>query len=323
MAIFSTNQNRQLYVANAYSATVDDTSAVGTIGGVKVIGEEGEKELFFLYKGADNTLKSDRIQLKNLGYAKAIAAADMVAPLKSVKVALDANVNGGAPVGGQDYILRINLRQWIGMSELDQYFKDAAVHAGASMTAAQFYTAMKDALDMAFARELGASKTSNPYFTFSADATGITITEKEQDWQLGTQSLERVQFDVVPTTIFFSGEDVEWGTVTDITPAKSAAVAGSTGIGNGKMVADLEYFCMGERGDQYRMVGWPNVIATKYLVDASKEYNMLELHFAFTDTGVNSYRSEKDITIVAEDASVLNSLISKINTEAGTNIATI
>ena len=319
MAVFSTNQNRQLYVANAYSATVDDTSAVGTIGGVKVV----DGALHFLYKGADNTLKSDYIQLKNLDYAKAVAAADMIAPLKSVKVALDANINGGAPVGGQDYVLRINFRQWIGMSELDQYVKDAAVHAGAGMTAAQLYTAMKNALDVAFARELGGSKTSNPYLSFSADATGITITEKEQDWQLGTQSLERVLFDVVPTTIFFSGEDVEWGTVTDITPAKSAAVAGSTGIGNGKYIADLEWFCMGERGDQYRMVGWPNVINTKYLVDASKEYNVLELHFAFTDTGVNSYRSEKDITIVAEDDSVLNSLISKINTEAGTNIATL
>jgi hypothetical protein len=80
---------------------------------------------------------------------------------------------------------------------------------------------------------------------------------------------------------------------------------------------------MGERGDQYRNMGWPNVIPTQYLVDASKEYNVLELHHAFTDQGVNSYRSEKDITIVAEDATVLNALINAINTAAGTNIATI
>ena len=84
-----------------------------------------------------------------------------------------------------------------------------------------------------------------------------------------------------------------------------------------------EYFCMGERGDQYRMMGWPNVITTKYLVDPAKEYNMLELHFAFTDTGVNSYRSEKDITIVAEDDAVLNSLIGAINSAAGLSIPTL
>lgn len=317
--VFSTNQNRQMYVANAYNATVDDTSAVGTIGGVKVV----DGVLHFLYKGADNSLKSDYIALKNLDYAKAIASADLVTPLKSVKVALDANVNGGAPVAGQDYILRINLRQWIGMSELDQYFKDGAVHATSSMSNAQFYQALKDSLDRNFSREIGASKTSNPYFTFTADASGLTITEKEQDWELGTQSLERVMFDVQPTTIFFSGEDVIWGEVTDITPDKASVTAGVDGIGNGKKIAELEYFCMGERGDQYRNVGWPNVVNTKYLVDATKEYNVLEIHFAFTDTGVNSYRSEKDITIVSDDASVINSLISEINSQANLSIATI
>jgi hypothetical protein len=80
---------------------------------------------------------------------------------------------------------------------------------------------------------------------------------------------------------------------------------------------------MGERGDQYRNMGWPNVIATTYLVDPSKEYNVLELHYAFTDTGVNSYRSEKDITIVAEDKAQLNALIGAINSEAGLSIDTL
>ena len=50
MAVFSTNQNRQLYVANAYSASVSDASAVGTIGGVKVV----DGILHFLYKGVED-----------------------------------------------------------------------------------------------------------------------------------------------------------------------------------------------------------------------------------------------------------------------------
>ena len=70
-------------------------------------------------------------------------------------------------------------------------------------------------------------------------------------------------------------------------------------------------------------MGYPNYIPTEYLVDPSKEYNALELHFAFRDQGVNSYRSEKDITIVAEDDAELNKLITAINTAAGLNIATI
>ena len=40
------------------------------------------------------------------------------------------------------------------------------------------------------------------------------------------------------------------------------------------------------------------------LCSVSKQYDVVELHYAFTDTGVNSYRSEKDITlVVATDAS--------------------
>ena len=328
MAVFSTNQNRHLYVANAYNASVSEASAVGTIGGVKVIGEGPEKDLVIFYKGPSSTLKSDHIQLKNLDYAKAFDAASMLSPLKKIKVVLDPNVNSGDVVVGQDYILRIDLLQWIGPSENYQYVKDAVVHATAAMFTdkKEFYKAMVAALNLSFSRELGANKTSNPYLEFSAGTAGsedgIYITEKEQERRLGVESLERVMFNVVPTTIY-TGVDEIWGAVSDITPSKASATAGVDAIGNGKKIADLEYFCMGERGDQYRNMGWPNVIPTQYLVDASKEYNVLELHHAFTDQGVNSYRSEKDITIVAEDATVLNALINAINTAAGTNIATI
>lgn len=322
MSVFSTSQNRHLYVANAYNASVSDASAVGTIGGVKVIGEGKDKELVFFYKGADNTLKSDYIKLENLNYVKAFAAADMIEPLKVVKVALDPEVNEGKVVVGQDYVLRITFRQWIGSAEVYQYVKDGVVHATSAMvsTPLKFYQAMADSLNLAFAREIGANKTSNPYLKFQAAADGLTITEKEQEWTLGTEAQERVLFDVNPTYVFVNGSDEIWGTVEDQTPAKSAAVAGSTGIGNGKKIADLEWFCMGERGDQYRNVGWPNVIPTKYLVDASKEYNALEIHFAFTDEGVNSYRSEKDITVVAEDKAVINGLIGAINSAADLEI---
>lgn len=322
MAVFSTTQNHHLYVAKAYNASVDDTSAVGTIGGVKVIGEGNEKELFFLYKGVDNTLKSDRIQLRNLDYAKAFAAADMVTPLKSYLITLDPNVNGGLPVAGQDYILRITFNQWIGGSDKDLYIKDGAVHAVSGMTAAQFYQKMVDSLNLSFSREIGASKTSNPYLAFSVN-NGIIIQEKPQNWSLGTEAQERVLYEPQPTTIFINGEDVIWGIAQNTTPDKASATVGVDAIGNGKQIADLEYFCMGERGDQYRNMGWPNVIATKYLVDETKEYNVLEFHHAFRDEGVNSYRSEKDITIVADDDAVLNALIGKINTEAGLNINTL
>jgi hypothetical protein len=153
------------------------------------------------------------------------------------------------------------------------------------------------------------------------------IEEVPQEWALGTKKARRIMFDVFCSTIYTCGDDVVWGTVTDTTPAKSAAVVGTNAVGNGQQIADLEWFCMGERGDQYRNVGWPNVIPTKYLVDPTQQYHVLELHYAFTDTGVNSYRTEKEITIVAPATTAgkkaLNDFIDALETATGLTIAGI
>ena len=323
MANYSVNQVHQLYVAKSYNATVNAESAAGTIGNVKTVDDIRGKEMFFNYKGVESVLTSDFIQIHNIGYAKAIKAADMVTVMKKVKIALKSNVAGGEVVSGQDYVLSINFKNFFSSGDASQYFKDAAVHGTSGMTAAQFYTKMVESLNAAFSREPGANKTSNPYVKFTSDANGLYIEEKPQEWELGTKKARRIMFDVFCSTIYTGGEDLVWGEVTDVTPAKSAAVVGTNAVGNGQQIADLEWFCMGERGDQYRMKGWPHVIPTKYLVDPTKQYNVLELHYAFTDTGVNSYRTEKEITIVAEDASVLNSLIGAINAATGLEIATL
>jgi hypothetical protein len=331
----TTNQNRQMYVASAYSATVNGSSATGTIGAVKAVDDVLGKEFYFLYKGADTVLKSDRIKIGTLGYAKAFKASDLIVPLKKVKIALDANINSGNPVSGQDYELTIHLPGFYTDSAIEDYYKYGVVHATAAMAADKklFYKAMVASLNANFSREVDATATSNPYLTFSAGTAGsedgIYITAKEPAWTLGTEQQRFIDFEALPQTIYTGGDDVIWGVVTDQTPTKANAVAGSTGVGNGKKIADLEYFCMGERGDQYRGMGFPNTIDTKYLVDPTKEYNVLELHFAFTDSGVNSYRSEKDITVVfpmgaaSHEYDQINAFIGAINSAAGTSIATL
>ena len=328
--VFSTNQNRHLFVvnsvlsiaANATSAAVAtalDGASVGNIA-VRCTSNGVEKELHFLYKGVNGVLKSDKIQVKNISYAKAIAAADMKVPLKKIEVELAAN-----PVAGQDYVLRINFKNFFGMSDEHQYFKDAAVRATTGMTKAQFMTAMVKALNLSFSREVGATTTSNPYLSFTVSGDKLVIEEKEQEWTLGTQKLERVNFEVQPTTIFDGVSDVIWAKQNATTGYYYTDVTSSNTnkIGNGKMIADLEWFCMGERGDQFRYMGYPNYIPTQYLVNPAAEYNVLEIHHAFTDTGVNSYKSEKDITIVATTPATINSIVSAINTATGLSIATL
>jgi len=91
-----------------------------------------------------------------------------------------------------------------------------------------------------------------------------------------------------------------YGTAKDTTGTGSTA--GVDYIGNGKRTADLEYFCMGERGDQYRNVGWPNVIHTAYMINNpsdTDEYDYLDIHYYFQGEGVRSDKSEKQLTLVA------------------------
>ena len=186
-------------------------------------------------------------------------------------------------------------------------------------------------------------ETENPYLKFEVSGSGnsakLVITEKPQDWTLGIGQQERVYFDVNPTQIYLDGDDPIWGVVADATPAlyvkkggngadkddlvpNSSLVAGTNALGNGHQIADLEWFCAGERGDIYRMAGYPNYIPTQYMVVPSEEYNVIEFHFAFTDEGVNSYRSEKDITIVSTDTAELDKLIDDLNTAADADLLT-
>ena len=334
MANFSVNQVRQFYVVlpgtnGGYQTSVATTSPAGTIGAVKKVEDILGDQIMFLYKGADKdtVLRSDLIPIKNIGYAKAIDAKDMVVVMKKVKVTLSSDVNGGSPVSGQDYVLGINFKNLFSSGDASQYYKDVAVHATANMTAAQFYTALKNAFDLAFSREDGATKTSNPYLTFTADANGFYIEEKPQEWTLGIKKARRIMWDMVVSTVYTGGDDFTWGVVTDVTPAKSAAVVGTNAVGNGQQIADLEWFAAGERGEQYRLQGWPNVIPTTYLVDATQQYHVLEIHYAFTDTGVNSYRTEKEITMVAPATTAgkaaLNGFIGALNDASGLEIATL
>ena len=159
--VSSLNQVRHLYVANAL---VTENKQLLNKGDLRIgtTSNTFQKEIYFQVKGYDTVLKSDYIPVKSIVYAKAIKAKDMEIHMKKVVVTLKNDVNGGNPIAGQDYILRINLRQFYGMSDQDQYFKDAAVRATKGMDATAFYKAMEESLNLCFSREVGANKESNP-----------------------------------------------------------------------------------------------------------------------------------------------------------------
>ena len=346
---YSVNQVRQLYVAKALKPS--HVLASDAAGSIAVKNDTAKNHLYFEYKGADNLMRSDLIDIKNILYAKATDANAMAHKLKAVTVTLDSDVNAGTPVAGQDYILRIAFRQYVGMSDEDQYFKYGMVHAYAGMDADEFYKVLALSIAKNFSREVvplikvevhsagttskggfdsagymvvtpttkdnGKSNTTNPYYatdTLVTDIDSIRITEVEQPWRLGVMAQTPVYFTVQPVAVMVNSDERIWATVTE----------GTNGtIGNGKEIADLEYFCMGERGDMYRGIGFPNNIVTTYLVDPTKTYYTFDIHYAYVGNNESVQKSEKDITIVCSDKTEFNKIVTAFNTATGLTISTI
>lgn len=335
MATFSTNQVRQLYVAKILKTS--RVLASDDAGSIAVKSDTAKNHMYFEYKGADNLMRSDLIDIKNLLYVKATDADDMAHKLRAVTVTLDSEVNA-APVAGQDYILRIAFKQYVGMSDEDQYFKYGMVHAYAGMTASDFYKKLALSLAKNFSREIvplvkfiltdsGDKAVPVDATTKESSLTGtykaLVIDEVEQPWRLGIMEQTPVYFEVQPVPVTVNGDERIWGKVEETGPAGT--------IANGKKIADLEYFCMGERGDMYRGVGYPNNIPTTYLVDPTVKYNVIDIHYAYVGSNESVQKSEKTITLVVPKVGATNSvsnklandIIKKINTATGLSIATL
>lgn len=412
MATFSTNQARQLYVAETLKTS--NVISTDTVGSIAVKSDTAKNHLYFEYMGAGGMLRSDLIDIKNIMYAKATDADDLAHELAKYKVTLDPNVNGGSPVAGQDYILRIAFRNYIGMSEEDQYFKYGMVHAVSGMTAGNFYQELYKSLKKNFSREteqlldfslegtaakatmatntsiivtavengvignsikfavesvaatnagfrvtqedgftvIRASLTTakntikdlkdlidtnpgiaamifitststdatavqletTPVALTGGEASGLIVEEVPQEWILGTFPQVPVNFTLMPDTIIVNGDDRIWGLVEK--------QASTNSIPDGHKIADLEYFCMGERGDVYKMVGFPNVIRTKYLVNPDLKYNTIDIHYAYVGSNEAVQKSEKDITIVVPKIGDTNKASNELTNDIITAIST-
>lgn len=297
-----------MYVATAQKASVAKTDAAGTIA-VKY--NTAKTEMYFNYVGADKTvMRSDLIPVDKILYAKTTGADAMKLKMKSVKVSLNGNLKAG-----EDYVLRINIRQAFGKGDDTTYQKFGAVRATTAMVSdvKSFWEAMKESLDRNFSKEL------TKWFTFEVEEEGSTnktyslvITEVEQDWVAGKTPKENVHFDVLNCYVKdAAGVEVEAfattnngktvGTVTYTPEAK-----------NGHIVVDQEIFYMGERGDQYRDTCGVRKIEVQYLAKADVDYCAIDIHYAFVDSNEGVQKSEKDIYIVGEKA-VINALVTAIN----------
>lgn len=339
MAVFSINQVRQLYVAKALK---ENTAALITAGDIMPKADTAKTTLYFQSMTPAGIVASDKIDIKNIISAKATASKDLAHKLVRYSVTLDTDV-ADAPVAGQNYILRLAFRQYIGLSEEDQYFKYGEVIARSGMTASDFYKKMAISLAKNLENKTESTPLVNIYLNSAAaaaaaaDETDVLVTattkesdlnktdydkiiieEAEQPWVLGMMPQAFISFTPQFLTITVDGEDRLWGVATVVAPKKI--------VPDGHLIADLEYFCMGARGDIYRGMGYPNIIKTTYLVDPSAAYDVLDIHYSYTGSNESVQKSEKTITLVAVDSSnhaVMNTLIKTINAASGLTIATL
>lgn len=327
MAIYSVNQNRQFFVSTGSAESTPITKLGET--SVVVISEDNKFDAgkFYVQQlGHGGLVRTGIIDPKKVLYATYTPAAAQAKDLKAVKVSL-SKLHGETSQDlevGEDYILRINFRQLYGMSDEDLYQKYGAVHCVKAMRedATLFWAEMIYSLVKNFSKvyaplldisvdgtEAGivarATKVNGEVKLFDATGAeldapedGLYILEHDQtaEWALGTKQLVPVYFEVLPTTVMIEGEDITWGKVEDVTADYAKSVNNSFNI------ADMEYFYMGERADQYRMKGWPMVIPTKYFAVASKDsdgYDTIDIHYYYEGENHAIQRSEKTVTIVA------------------------
>lgn len=333
MFIGSDNQFRNLYVMKAYK---DSESALAAVGDLTLKVDTAKSNVYLVYKDTEDTITSDLISIKNLLYAKATKAADMARTLNSQSVTLNAD-----PISGQDYVLNVEVRNFVALGDDSTHIKFGAVHAVKGMTKSDFYKAMAVNLAKNLSREpspilnvlltkndsaasgekdsevavllngkmqnLAALKSTETY-------TDIIIDEVEQPWRRGVAQVEPVNFNTTCGTILMDGDDVIWGTVEK---------EEGDPVNNGKQIADMEWFYHGTRGDIYREATYPDNFEFKPLVDETKAYSTLDIHFAYVGPGVEAAKSERTITVVCATAAELTKLITALKTATGVDAGAV
>ena len=290
--MFSTSQVRQLYVVTGLAEAVPTTE-----GNIKVKATAGNKEIYFLHKGKGGLVHSDLIPVKLVRSLTQTPYAALHTKLKSKTVTVS-----GTPVVGQTYSLKLTFRNYIGMGDEDTTVKVGTFTVkNSSITAAQVAAGLKASL------ESNADLANLCSITIASNV--LTISEVEQPWELGKFPVAVIPFEVTLGTIVENGvTHNEWGTV--------AAGSTTTATDAIKKLADLEWFCLGDRASQDRQ-GGPYALESKTMINMASTYDVINIQYAFQGEGVSVQFSEKTMHLLvpAGNTTILAAIQAIINPE--------
>lgn len=318
--VFSTNQVRQFYVVGAGSkvsenrsdlTTLKDTKKANRVPGTTYLrkwsgwGQHEDPDTFeFVYVNAHGDLgHSDIIHRENIRKVKFTEAADLVMKLPTWEIERTYTPASDKTNDLDVYYINFSFPGFLNATDEEIETKTVAFKIEKE---ASWADAAVKAINLAFNAKqnldnelLEVTKVTDNKIEIVAKEGGL--------WRQGTYNNKpnRIVIDnltmeefsdptLTPLPLENNSRVKKYGEAKDVTATTTHVVK------NGKMTSDLEWFCMGERGDYYRHVGWPNVIYTDYLVDPAKEYDYLDVHFYFQGEGIRDDKSEKLITLVEE-----------------------
>ena len=279
MTNFSTNQVMQFYALEGVTAKVKPYALEDAV--VITFTKDGE------------TRVSDKIQ--NVMWGKLTTAEALKKAGKKI------TITAAKAIAGQDYVVRVSYPEVGGLGVEGWTTKTAVAHAKTDAVE-DIYTDIVASLKVALGTD-GVLTVKNE--------SGIVIEPANvtKFYKRGVRPVVIPDFKIETNLIVEEGEETSWATQTEA--ASTTAV-----VTSGYKVSDMEYFAMGERGDQYRMAGYPDVIETEYLVDPTKEYDVLVVHYAYKGANDTSYNSEKDL-IIAGAKGALDELAGKLSKATG------
>ena len=283
MAVYSVNQATHLYVVNA-----------------TLTNKAGEGYVKYSGLGAKKDLSTDLIEKDKVLKVTNIPAIDLVPSAQIATVTITgSDVDGDSKIDGGEYIMRVIIDNYFSESPSGSYIKHASAYIKNGETAANLATALVKSLNDGLKRDL------EPAFEANAASGVITITPIATEWVKGRKSttIPQISVELVPNSELETKAD--WGTVT----YASGAPVATDRVLEAEILADLEYFCLGERGDQYRGIGWPNTAETKgEISETTSDYYVVTVHYYEDLSNEAVQKSEKTAVFVCTTKALANEI---------------
>ena len=300
MANFNTYQTRNLYVAKAVDSSLNDAGDI-------YMGTTATGEIFFKYVNGDGlATRTDLIRPESIISLKKTAAADMDYKLKKHTVALKSAISSDlSNYKGKTFTLTITFHGVGSYDENDTFAVTASVVGDATNTAnaTAFHKALAEAIAAArpqqqypllkvFSNGTEVKKGD----TATGAAGGVVLVEAPRKYRRGVMDNKPYEFSVAFMLHDGNTSDVAWGedTVAD------SDVTNNKVISSTYEIADLEWFTLGERGDDKRGYFYPMNYEPTYLVDLEKKYDIVSVEFYWQGNAENVQKSPRMIQFACE-----------------------